>query len=195
MPRIVGLSRVFGIVLATACLAGCAPRVAVTPAMDHNQLDSLALLHYMAGQPAVTNDEACRAVLVLVDGTETPGTFDTRRQALESRGIVRAEWGLQANDAVDRGTLAYMIFKGCGVRHGMNTWLSQGSGLGDRRYALRRCTQEDIMPYGLPYQIPTGGEVVRALARADDYLAKKGAYEDKVISSPADVTSAGGATP
>ncbi|NOT02866.1 MAG: hypothetical protein HOP29_19880 [Phycisphaerales bacterium] len=178
---------VMGLAVLSVGPAGCAPRVAITPKMDHNQLDSLALLHYMAGQPAVTNDEACRAVLVLVDGAETPGTFDARRQALETRGMVRGEWNLQASDAVDRGTLAYMIFKGCGVRQGMNTWLSQGTGLGDRRYALRRCIQEDIMPYGLPYQIPTGGEVVRALSRADDVLAKKGAYEDKVISSPADV--------
>ena len=180
--------------LSMVLLAGCAQRITFEPPQRHDQLDSLEFTHLLAQQPMVNFDQACRATLLVADGTESAGTFEARRAELESRGVVSDKWNLAANDAVDRGTLAYMIFKVSGVPHGVNTWLSSLSGMGIRRYALKRVAREGIMPYGLPYQIPTGGEAVAALAKADEYMARHGVYEsgEVEISSPADLGGSGG---
>ncbi len=170
-------------------LAGCQAQVAFDPPQDHRQIDSLEFLHLLAQQPMVNFDQACRAVVILADGEDRVETFDERFAALESRGIVRSQWGLQPNHAVDRGTLAYMILRAAQVQDSFNNWLSSFSGLGDRRYALRRLIDVKIMAYGVPYQIPSGGEVAQALAQADDHMAKTGVYQatDFEISSPTDL--------
>jgi hypothetical protein len=153
-------------------LIGCTPHVTFEPAQDHSAMDPATFAHYLAEQPMVSHDEAMRAVLTLSDGEDRFTTFDERRAELESRGVVRGYWMMAPNRAVDRGTFAYMLFKACNLSHSVNTWLSSGSGLGDRRYALKRVAYARIMPYGLAYQIPTGGEVVNALAGAGEYLEK-----------------------
>ncbi len=174
-------------------LAGCSHSLTFEPAQDHNQLESLEFFHLLAQQPMVTYDEACRAMLLLANGTETSSDFETRSAELASRGVISEKWGIAANEAVDRGTLGYMIFRTCRLPDSVNTWLAKCSGLGDRRYALKNVVRAGIMPYGLPYQIPTGGEVLAAIRKADDYMADHGVYEttDVKISSPADVQSAG----
>lgn len=184
-------------VMSIVALVGCDQRITFDPPQDHGQFESLEFVHLLARQPMVTYDQACRAMLLVADGTESPSPFEARVAELESRGVVSSRWDLAAHDAVDRGTLAYMIYKTCQVPPGLNTWLSSLSGLGDRRYTLKRVVREGIMPYGLPYQIPTGGEVVAALAKADEYMAKRGLYEsgDVEVSSPADLGRSGAGNP
>lgn len=184
-------------IVSLVAAAGCSQRITFEPSQDHNQFDSLEFIHLLAAQPMVTYDQGCRAILLVADGQESAKSFQERVMELESRGAVRGEWELEANNALDRGTLAYMIARTCQVPHGLNTWLSGFSGLGDRRYALKNVVRQGIMPYGLPYQIPTGGEVVAALAKADDYMAKHGLYEttEVEISSPADVARPEGDNP
>ena len=50
-------------------------------------------------------------------------------------------------------------------------------------------TRQGLVSYGFPYEIPTGGEVARALAHADDYMAKRGLYEsaEGELDSPEDL--------
>jgi len=182
------------VALGMVTAGGCRHQITFEPQQDHNQLDSLEFVHLLAQQPVVTYDQGCRAVLLVADGEESPHTFGERKAELESRGVVSAAWGLQENDPLDRGTLGHMIFKTCRMRHGFNTWMASFTGLGDRRYALKSVIREEIISYGLSYQVPTGGEVVAALARADDYMAKKGMYEMPVgeISSPGDVSGGSG---
>ena len=188
--------RVFAVAL--GALAGCAPQVTIEPAQDHNEYESLDFIHLLAQQPMVTYDQGCRAMLLLADGQEEqPGVFEQRHAELLSRGAVSDRWDLTANDPLDRGTLAYMMFKVCRMPHSLSSWLSGFSGLGDRRYALKNVVHAGVMPYGLPGQIPTGGEVVAALARADDYMAAHGVYQaDEVeVVSPSDVDRGGAGQP
>jgi len=174
-------------------LTGCSHSMRFEPAQDHNQLESLEFFHLLAQQPMVTYDQACRAMLLLADGKETSGGFEERSAELASRAVISEKWKIASDEAVDRGTLAYMIFRTCRLPDSVNTWLAKCSGLGDRRYALKNVVRAGIMPYGLPYQIPTGGEVLAAIRKADDYMADHGMYEttDVKISSPADVQRTG----
>ncbi len=171
-------------------IAGCSrTSVTFTPSQDHNTLEQAEFAHYIAEQPMMTYDQLCRAVLLLADGDESPRSFENRVAELQSRGIARERWSFGAQDVVDRGVLAYMIFRTSNLPGGINTRLSGWTGVGCERYALKEVARKRIIRYGLPYQIPTGGEVMRALARADDYLADHGMYEsaEKEIRSPRDV--------
>lgn len=159
-----------------AMCGGCGPPIEYDPTQDHSNLEATEFIHYLSAEPMVTFDEACRAVLLLVDGEDTAATFEARYEELLSRGVVRAQWNLQAKSAVDRGTLAYMIFKGCKMRGGLNVRLFASSGLGDRRYALREVIRQEVMPQGVPYQVLSGGQVLSAISNADDYLADHGGY-------------------
>lgn len=180
-------------ILVLTGLAGCS-QLTYSPAADHNTLETTEFMHSLTQQPMVNYDQACRVVLLMSDGQDTPRTFDERSAELASRGVVRSEWNLKSEDAVDRGTFAYMIYRTARMPGGINTRLSNMSGFGDRRYALKEVVRNHVMPYGLPYQIPTGGEVVMAVAKADDYMAKTGVYEstDREINSPADVRGGAG---
>ena len=178
-----------GILLAVALVvAGCS-EVSYTPAQDHNSLASTEFSHYLSQQPMVTYDELCRAVLLTADGEDAQKSFEERDSALKGRGIARTEWSYDAGHVVDRGTLAYMILQVSQSRKGLNSTLAGWTGIGCERYALKDVAVQKLMSSGLPYQVPTGGEVVRALASADDYMAKKGLYasEEKIVTSPRDV--------
>ncbi len=175
--------------VAAVSLAGCSQHIDYAPSQDHQALESSEFLHFMAQEPMVTYDQLGRAALLLADGEERPMSFDERVAELKSRGIVREEWNYAADTIVNRGTLAYVILKVCQMPGGINTFLSGLTGLGCERYALKEITRRKIVPYGFAYQVPTGGEVARALARADDYMAKRGLYEsaEGELNSPEDI--------
>lgn len=156
-------------------IGGCAPSLNYEPPQDHATIQDAEFIHYLGVQPMITFDEACRAVLLLIDGADASAGFEDRYGLLLARGLVRDEWRLHAKSAVDRGTLAYMIFKGCKMPGGLNVYLFGSNGLGDRRYALKEVTRRSVMPYGVPYQSLTGGEVLAAISKADDYLAARSA--------------------
>jgi len=166
--------------------AGCQVRPRFEPPIDPASLDSLEFVHALAQQPMVNFDQVCRAVLLVGDGQEQFGTFEDRQAELNRRGWVKRAWGLSPDDALDRGTLAYMVFRMCGLGPGINAVLSRVTGLGDRRAALKSVVRHGMMSYGDVDDYPTGGEVMSALSRADDYLARKGVYE-----GPADVSAPG----
>lgn len=173
---------------------GCSQHTAYDPQVDHQTLESSEFVHFLTKQPVATFDQACRAMLLVSDGEESPRSFEERVTELQSRGVIRAEWNLKSNHVVDRGTIAYMIHRACKMPGGLNTWLSTFSGFGDCRYALKEVVRQGVMPYGLPYQTPTGGEVMDAFAKADDYMARQGMYQstETEISSPEDLQQTGG---
>lgn len=165
---------------------GCVVQPTYEPAQEHGKLGEVEFIHYVASQPVLTFDEGCRAVLIVADGKETYDDFDSRFAELESRGYVRAYWGLKPDSMLDRSTLAYMIFQMCDLPHGVGTFLTQYVHPSDRRYALREVVHHRIMNYGATYEVLTGDEVLGALAGAEDYLAKTGRFEsgEKELLAP-----------
>ncbi|MFH0980097.1 MAG: hypothetical protein V2A79_00975 [Planctomycetota bacterium] len=155
--------------------SGCAaPQRTYQPAQDHNTLNEIEFVHYLSGVPTVSVDEGLHAMLLLADGEDSAGNFEARRALLVDRGIVREAWGLQADDLLDKGTLAYMIVKICKLPGGLNDFLLGSWGLGDRRYALRTATWHEMLPYGMPYHAVAGGELLTAITKAAEYLEREG---------------------
>ena len=136
-------------------LAGChAPRVATGPRQDTSAMSDIVFMHYLATAPTVTVGEGRRALEVLSDG--------------QANVTIRPNWGINDGCMLDKGTLAYLLRTACDLPRGVNeVLLADTVGLGDRRYALKTCIYEGLMPYGRAFDPITGGELLSALTAAE----------------------------
>jgi hypothetical protein len=118
-------------------------------------MSEMVFLHYLAAAPTVNVAEGKRAVSLLLPDADTAD-------------LIRESWGLADGDLLDKGTLAYMLRSACRLPRGVNeTVIGDTVGWGDRRYALKTCTYEGIMPYGRASEPVTGGELLSALRAAE----------------------------
>lgn len=131
-------------------------------------LDDATFLHRLRSLPVVTVDEGMRSILLLHGPTSQWPTFEDRWAELERRGAVRGAWKLRADDLLDHGTLAYMVRHLANLPRGVNDRLASWSGIGDRRYALKTCIHEGIVPYAISRERVTGAELLSILARIED---------------------------
>lgn len=160
-----------------ASLCGCAGPRPSKPEIDGSSLPDAIFPAYLAEVELVTVDEAYRAMLILADGEDTSENFDQRRQKLESRGIAKAEWGLQPENVIDAGSAAYMVCRICDIDGGVNMRLFGHVGLGDRRYALREVIYREMLDDAVDYQYMTGGAFFALFRNADILMEEKGLYE------------------
>lgn len=145
-------------------------------------LDVDDFLHdHLPAQPVVTVGEAYRSMLLLAEGDDPFNSFAQREEALLTKGIIRSQWKLQREEAVDRGTIAYMVAKIIGLKGGFNRAVFGELGLGDRRYALRELVYHQIMPLTPPYRYITGAELIDVVGKADRFMAAKGLYEQEPV--------------
>jgi hypothetical protein len=151
------------------------------PEVAPGELSNEGFQAYLADAHLVTVDEAYRAMLILADGFEAHGSFEERREALESRGIARAAWKLRPQNVVDAGSVAYMVCRICRIRGGVNCNLFGRWGLGDRRYALRELLYREMIDDTVDYQHITGPALAAVMAKADELMEKKGLYETEMI--------------
>ncbi|MFH1419742.1 MAG: hypothetical protein ABII12_15830 [Planctomycetota bacterium] len=161
--------------------SGCAGPRHSTPSVDPNELSDEGFQAYLAEIDLVTVDEAYRAMLILADGEDTCESFETRRSALESRGIAKSAWSLVPENVIDAGSVAYMICRICELRGGVSFNLFGRLGLGDRRYALRELEYREMIDDKVDYQYMTGASLVGLMAKADALMEKKGLYETETI--------------
>jgi len=148
-----------------------APRRVIAPPVDPATLDDTAFLHYLATVPTVTVAEGVRAVGLLTGPSQQPASFEVQRGLLEGLGAVKPRWRLQPSETLDKGTLAYMLTVVCKTPKSLNEAVSAITGLGDRRYALKTCIDEGLMPYGLAHDAVMGGELITSLSKAENFLA------------------------
>ncbi len=161
---------------------GCSQTMRFQQADQGEQADIDTFLHeHLQAQPMVTVAEAYRAMLLLADGQEEYTDFESRRAALEARGIIRRAWDLQREACIDRGSVAYMVCRILQIRGGVNARILGRLGMGDRRYAARELVYLDMMPAGASYRYLTGGELVDLLAEADRYMARHDMYEEEAV--------------
>jgi len=180
--------RVMMMLLAIPLIAGCSQVRTYQPPADPNTLDSTQFVHYLARVPVVNYAETCRAMVILLD-EDNPASDQAGREALLSdRGVVRAAWHIPPDHVVDMGTLAFMLSKACDLPPTAGTVVFGSWGLGDRRYAHRQVVSEGLMEYAPVYKPVAGGDLVLALSRADDYIAKKsGGLDVREPDSPGDL--------
>lgn len=144
------------------------------------KVDAQAFLHeHLQRLPAVTVAEACRGMVMLADGEDKFTSFQERESSLIERKILRPEWRLEREQAIDRGSVAYMVTRILKIRGGVNMQTFGRLGIGDRRYAVRELAYLDLLPSTPAYRYMTGGELVDLLARADDYMAAHDMYPEQ----------------
>jgi hypothetical protein len=166
-PVVVG---VFLLMAPGLVLIGCsAPHRTYQPPQDPSALDDTAFLHYLATVPTVTVAEGVRAVGLLLDPTPGPASFDDQRCRLKKVGALKPGWALAPEETLEKGTLAFMLSVVCKTPRSLNESAATLTNLGDRRYALKTCIDEGLLPYGLPHDPVTGGELLSALSRAERY--------------------------
>lgn len=163
------------LILALAMLlaAGCtAPRRSFTPDVDPSALSDAAFLHYLRTAPVVTVDEGFRAVLMLND-REPFDTFELRFAHLQRTGAVRAEWIASPEQTLDMGTLAHLLMRMADVPPSLNDRIARRTGIGQRRYALRTCTDAGLLPHARPTDLVTGGQLLAAITRAQEAVESR----------------------
>jgi hypothetical protein len=150
-------------------VSGCtAPRRTYTPPVDPSSLDDATFLHYLAAAPTVTVAEGARGVLLLIGPTSNWPHEDDRTDRLRHLGAIRDEWAIEPDQTLDKGTLAYMLTVVVKTPPSVNESAAALTGLGDRRYALKTCIDVGLLPYGLPHDAVTGGELVSAIRKAEN---------------------------
>ena len=118
---------------------------------DTSSMSEMVFLHYLATAPTVSVGEGKRAIAMLLPEADADV-------------LTRDSWDLSDGDLLDKGTLAYMLRTACRLPRGVNEAVFADTlGWGDRRYALKTCTYEGIMPYGRADEPVTGGELLSAL--------------------------------
>jgi hypothetical protein len=157
LPLALGLLAAWG--------AGCSgPREMVCGAdAPLPQEDSAAFLDRVAQGRTLTENDAARGVLMLLDGADQRREFGQRVDALRQRGLIGKDWVMVADRPVTRGRLAYMVCQACAIRGGVTMMLLGPS----ERYCLRELVYRQMMAAGPPDVSATGLEFVSVMARAD----------------------------
>ena len=162
--------------LAVVCIAlGCAaPQRRFVPPSDPSQMDDTAFTHYLATVPVVTVAEGWRAILILRGSRVTGWTLAEQRLELERLGAVQPRWRLQPGQVLDKGTLGYMLAAVCELPPGVDDRWARVLGIGERRYALKSCIDEGILPYDVERSPVMGGELLAAISQAETCIVKLG---------------------
>ena len=164
--------RAIVLMVALIVMPGCsAPRRTYQPPQDPSAFNDTAFLHYLATVPTVTVAEGVRAAGLLAGPTQQPATWEDQRSHLERLGALKPDWRLRPDDTLDKGTLAYVLTAICKTPRSLTETASAVTGLGDRRYALKTCIDEGLLPYGLAHDAVTGGELISALSKAERFIA------------------------
>ncbi|HNO80172.1 MAG TPA: hypothetical protein PKN33_19165 [Phycisphaerae bacterium] len=169
---------------------GCAHYREFQPQVDPETYSETQFLHYLGTVPTVTFAEGCKAMVIAADGADHFSSHDERFDALRTRGIVRDDWKLDANQSLDVSTMAFMATKICSLRPSVCSTIFGSWGLGDRRYAHKQAAAADLIPYEPSYKFVTGGELLYTVAKIDDHLAKRDAENaSEEINAPSDVAA------
>ena len=150
------------------CLAGCEqPGIHSGAAAKLVASEgSPAYLDRIASAKTVSENDAMRGILLLLDGQDKATTFQQRVNVLMSRKIIDPSWGFRAERPITRGKLAYMTYQACHMTGGVTLTLTGPS----QRYCLLELQYQQMMSTGAMYSAVSGMEFVAVLTRADHYL-------------------------
>ncbi|HUT59271.1 MAG TPA: hypothetical protein VNA25_15585 [Phycisphaerae bacterium] len=122
-------------------------------------------LDRVSSQKHVSENDAMRGILMLLDGQDAAKGFQQRVEALKGRNIVNSRWSFDAARPVTRGRLAYMLCQALNIQGGVILTLTGPS----QRYCLRELQYQGFLASGIMTTEIAGGEFVAVLARADAY--------------------------
>jgi hypothetical protein len=155
------------LLILTACAAGCSSgRIVSGQASLPKDETSAAFLDRAASQRDVTEDDALRGMILLLEEKDDCADFQARVKKLSERGIVWPQWDFVADRPITKGRLAYMVCQACKVQGGLTFTLLGPS----ERYCLRELQYQKFMVGGLLNTPVSGMEFVAILGRADEYM-------------------------
>lgn len=160
--------------LLVAVLAGCRPYVMDNSAVEQfpkaeQELDFLASVERM---PAVTNNDALHAFLLLQDGKDPSDRFEGRRAEGLRRGWIRKGDAKSANEAAKVGWMAVAGCRVMDVKGGLTLRLFDPLVGPLPRYATRELVYMEVLPLRTENQILTGAEFVDYMNRLDRIAGK-----------------------
>ncbi len=161
---------------ALAAIAGCQNAGVVTGGAQALQgdEDSAIFIDRVASLENVSENDAMRGVLLLLDGEDTAQTFQQRVDLMLQRHLVSPNWDFSADRPITRGRLAYMICQATDMPGGIILTLTGPS----QRYCHRELQYRGMMTSGAIFS-PVGGlEYVSVLTRADTFI-RTGEVPDK----------------
>ena len=156
-------------VVAAGVVIGCTGphmKVAAAAATLPANEDSAAFLDRMSSLDTVSENDAMRGIILLLDGKDTAGSFEKRVNILTEKNIVAAGWDFAAHRPITRGKFAYMIYQTSKIPGGIILTLTGPS----QRYCLRELQYHQVMAPGFLFAPVTGMEFVAVLTRADEYI-------------------------
>ncbi len=156
------------------CGGGVAGRITHPSATLPEKEDSAAFLDRISSQPDVSENDAMRGILLLLDGKDIAGAFENRVKILRKKDIIDAGWDYDAKRPITRGKFAYMIYQACGIPGGVTLQLVGPT----QRYCLRELQYREVMAEGAMFSPMTGMEYIAVLGRADVYI-RTGKIPDK----------------
>ncbi len=154
--------------VAAAALGGCrqqgviASGSATLPADE----DSASFFNRLSSEKTVTENDAMRGMLYLLDGQDDAGTFEQRVSRLQEKGIVGRTWDFDAARPLTRGKLAFMVYQAAKIPGGVMLMLTGPT----QRYCLRELQYRGLMSEGVFYTNVTGLEFIAVISRADEYM-------------------------
>ena len=150
----------------------------VTATLGGNDPDQqIEFWHTLAEQPVTSNDDAFHGLLLYLDGTDPATDYTGRVAALRSKNLLHKGFAGEANDAVQRGTLAVAIVQALDINGG---WAMRTFGP-TPRYATRELQFLDLYPLSSPSQTFMGSEFVGIMGKFED--------EQRVMQSAVSATS------
>jgi hypothetical protein len=155
-------------VILAAGMMGCSQQaIKVTGAEEKlpDKEGSPGFLDRLSSQTSVSENDAYRGVLMLVDGEDTAETFRQRAEKLVATGTAARAWTHDANRPITRGRLAFMVCKICKIRGGVVMHVTGPT----QRYCLRELQYMSMISSGGPLSPVTGLEYVAVMTRADIY--------------------------
>jgi hypothetical protein len=157
-------------ILMLLALAGCKPYVMSSSAVDtygkaDQEIDFLAAVEKM---PAVTNNDALHAFLLLQDGDDTFGDYAGRVKEGVRRGWIPKGEPRLANEAARVG---WMATAGCVVMNVKGGLTMRVIGPAPR-YATKELVYMEILPLRTENQVLTGSEFVDYLNRLQRIAGK-----------------------
>jgi hypothetical protein len=179
--------------LAVVCmLAGCRPYMMSSSAVDHfPQADQqVEFLRAVEKMPAVTNNDAFHALLMMQDGNDPNADYDARRAEGLRRGWIRSWDARSPNEAAKVGWMASAGCQVMDVKGGLTMNLF-GPFTGPLpRYATRELVYMEVLPMRTENQILSGSEFVDYLNRLERLAGKNRRAKDEMpLGMPAGAAS------
>lgn len=171
------MHRVTSLICLVACtllISGCARTVVVDPqetSYDPNDISSqLDFWHEMPGRSAITNDEGVHGVILMMNGSDTTGSYENRLGYLEENGWLPERLaGEESNVAMQRGTLASILTSVMDIDGGVMMQLTNKS----PRYAYREMVYLNLMPEGSEQMVLDGLDYLGVISKCEDFLRRR----------------------